>query len=1285
MSVSVDFTSPLKIKLLNGPADYIQWRRSVRSVIIQDDPLLKLFEDNVDHTTVRWRETNAKVKAKIILCLGPCARSMHSRFVDEASVTAKELMAELHKTYAISNQQAIANLISKLDAVELKEGKDWQVHLACFLSVIDELSALDHVVSDQDRLTKLLRSLPNSLESVTVACSLNNLTFEQVSSAVAENIERRKKKGLWGAGSSGAGSSGAGPSGAGLRANITDGSGFDRDNHHGGAPYGNGRGGRGGRGCRGGGSGMKRTCHYCNKPGHFIRFCRLRIANEGGGRINRPTRGNGRGRGRGRGGRGGNNNQGYNGNNNHNNNSDDGNNHLNQMTTAVVNALRAFPMPDAPPPPPPRNPFGGAHMAQIKFKSQVAQVSTEKSDQALIDSGATHHFVHDKKLFDNYESITEAVVNTADGESRVVGKGLVNISLGSKIVATAYYAPGFKNHILATHLLSETYEVVFSSSLRPDKSCVMFKKGSYNVDDVTWETACVDGLYFASDAFESVGRPTQPTVNTVSRVDNSYPRWHSRLGHISSQKYKMLASSRDDVPVFENNIIDKLDCVPCLTAKLRKAPVRRSGNNPPPGTEIHYDLSGPFNPSLGGNAYVVHLIEQSTSMKTLYFIRTKDQVCSTVKTYIAYVENHFSNLRTRVRSIRSDGAGENMTRELLAYLANAGIKVSPSPPYAPESNGLAERTVQEHWTRARVLMFATDLPQNLWGESMNHANWLRNRVPSARVDFRIPLNLWDPSARIDFSQVLEFGAKGFAYIYYSKTVSGKKMLPRSELARFVGMESDTRLIRAYIPSTQRIRILRRADFHPISDSILPSVTSLLDGISRQRAIESGTPAEPDLEEALQATVANLDLFNQLKHVSGTFSASASVLSVMKPHKNYMGISDGPALPRSFEEACRIPHWAESIDREYNAHIRNKTWTYVKITPDMKPVPFKWAFRAKSINAARMKYLYKARCNLRGDLQEEGIDFDPDALYAPVAGHETLLLLFNYAAAENLDVEGCDGDNAYINGFIDIPIVMAQPTNSSMQLSMPGHACLLVKSLYGARQAGRIWGNLLHEKLTNWGFQPSTVDPRLYFFRQQSNYILLCVVVDDIVFASNNQHLLNQFKDQIKAPFQVKLYGNLKSFIRWSIDRSVSGINIHQRDYTLRLLARFGMSNCNAVYTPLSSTADLTDRRDTEHALSRDTHHLYRAIIGGLAYLSSCTRPDITYAVSLLSRHLHNPSFRHLQAAKRLLRYVAGTVSYGLKYRANIPTKMDVSLGAYVDADWGVISLPVSLRLDSSST
>ena len=80
-----------------------------------------------------------------------------------------------------------------------------------------------------------------------------------------------------------------------------------------------------------------------------------------------------------------------------------------------------------------------------------------------------------------------------------------------------------------------------------------------------------------------------------------------------------------------------------------------------------------------------------------------------------------------------------------------------------------------------------------------------------------------------------------------------------------------------------------------------------------------------------------------KDVSGRLRKKQAVrvlTSIMSPHKNQMGISDGPQLPRSFAEACRIKKWAEAIDREYYAQIKQATWEYVPLTADMQPVPHK---------------------------------------------------------------------------------------------------------------------------------------------------------------------------------------------------------------------------------------------------------------------------------------------------------------------------------------------------------
>ena len=84
------------------------------------------------------------------------------------------------------------------------------------------------------------------------------------------------------------------------------------------------------------------------------------------------------------------------------------------------------------------------------------------------------------------------------------------------------------------------------------------------------------------------------------------------------------------------------------------------------------------------------------------------------------------------------------------------------------------------------------------------------------------------------------------------------------------------------------------------------------------------------------------------------------------------------------------------------------------------------------------------------------------------------------------------------------------------------------------------------------------------------------------------------------------------------DRSRTEICIHQRDYAQILLAHFGMKGCNAVLTPLSVSVDLSSSKESERKLSPDANHLYRAMVGGRAYLSTCTRRDITFAISTIS-------------------------------------------------------------------
>ena len=106
--------------------------------------------------------------------------------------------------------------------------------------------------------------------------------------------------------------------------------------------------------------------------------------------------------------------------------------------------------------------------------------------------------------------------------------------------------------------------------------------------------------------------------------------------------------------------------------------------------------------------------------------------------------------------------------------------------------------------------------------------------------------------------------------------------------------------------------------------------------------------------------------------------------------------------------------------------------------------------------------------------------------------------------------------------------------------------------------------------------------------------------------------MKHFKENMPATFDVKFYGELKSFIRWTITRSPSALYVTQKLYTKRLLHRFGILDCNPGLTPLPKNLDLSPRHSHEKLLSAAAHHNYQAIVGVISYLAHCTGPDLTF-------------------------------------------------------------------------
>jgi len=238
-------------------------------------------------------------------------------------------------------------------------------------------------------------------------------------------------------------------------------------------------------------------------------------------------------------------------------------------------------------------------------------------------------------------------------------------------------------------------------------------------------------------------------------------------------------------------------------------------------------------------------------------------------------------------------------------------------------------------------------------------------------------------------------------------------------------------------------------------------------------------------------------------------------------------------------------------------------------------------------------------------------------------------------------------------------VCSQPTGFA-DSALPQHVCRLNKSLYGLKQAPRAWYSRFASFLLPLGFSEARSDTSLFIYRRDTEIVYLLLYVDDIVLTASSQQLLRRVIDALMKEFAMKDLGPLHHFLGMAVQRQGDSLFLSQRQYALDILARHGMSGCKPCSTPVDTCAKVSADEGSPLADPTD----YRSLVGALQYLTF-TRPDIAYAVQQVCLYMHSPREIHLVAAKRILRYLQGTVDHGLI----IPRTSSSQLVVYTDADW----------------
>lgn len=386
--------------------------------------------------------------------------------------------------------------------------------------------------------------------------------------------------------------------------------------------------------------------------------------------------------------------------------------------------------------------------------------------------------------------------------------------------------------------------------------------------------------------------------------------------------------------------------------------------------------------------------------------------------------------------------------------------------------------------------------------------------------------------------------------------------------------------------------------------------------------------------------------------------SSMIASANKRQPRSIADNESIVVPTTFAEAMASPQrkqWQAAMQQEIDDMKKLNVYSLVELPKGHKAIGNRWVYRVKyetpSSSSARKVERFRARLVLQGCFQEANKNYFD--VYSPTCRFETIRLVLNTAFQESLLMFHCDVKVAFLNADIDCELYMTQPRGFEQDNSL---VCRLNKSIYGARQSPRLFYKKMKGILTKLDLVQSASEPCL-FMSKGPDRLLLCLFVDDSIIAGSNMATIESFLSKLEEHLEIT-YAPLQSFLGLQIEKTPESLFIHQEAYALQVLERFNMLNCKSVATPLDRDIFGEDTTETVDVP-------FRELCGSLQFLVQGTRPDLSFAVNFISRHLEKPTKKVWAHAMRILRYLRGTSRFGITFKKGT----GVSMSYYSDADY----------------
>jgi hypothetical protein len=341
----------------------------------------------------------------------------------------------------------------------------------------------------------------------------------------------------------------------------------------------------------------------------------------------------------------------------------------------------------------------------------------------------------------------------------------------------------------------------------------------------------------------------------------------------------------------------------------------------------------------------------------------------------------------------------------------------------------------------------------------------------------------------------------------------------------------------------------------------------------------------------------------------------------------------------------------------------------KIPRGQRPLKGKLVCKRKRDDTGRI-VRYKVRYVAKGYAQRYGVDFDKTTV--PTVRLESFRALLHLAASRDWDLKQFDIKTAFLHGVLpeEETMFMEQPPG----FEAPGKeewVMRLMKSIYGMRQASRIWNQTFHKAVSQWGFERLQCEWCVYHRNTPSGTVIFVVHVDDIISAASSEKENTLFSNLLKSKWEISELGEPKYALGIAISRDLSArsISLSQTAKIDKSVEEYGQRDSRTVDTPMVAGLHLR-RPDKSVPISSEIAEWanrtpYRSLVGSLMYIAVAMRPDISYVVGRLSSFLDCYRPEHWEAAIRVVHYLKGTRTHILTLGGSNP----LSLVGYSDSDY----------------